>query len=272
MPLLPANGIEIHYTVEGAGPPLILLHGASSSAREDWSAQLPMLRQTHTCYLVDARGHAGTRWDVADGWGRDLLVDDLGAFADGLGLASFHVAGFSMGAMTALTFASRYPERVRSALIIAIDTEREPRSRVAKRLMDPERIERDDPAWAATLERRHAPVQGPGAWRHLLRAIADGVPREEPLTRADLRRIRLPVLYVVGDRDIFVPLEHAVAIVRALPDARLLVLPGAGHVPQVEQAGVVNPAIAAFLRTTLARPATGVPLQPTDEPDAMEAP
>ncbi len=262
-----ANGLQVHYTVEGEGPPLILLHGATSSATEDWAAQRPLFRRTHTVYLVDARGHAGTRWDPADGWGRDLLVADLGAFADALGLATFHLAGFSMGAMTALTFASRHPERVRSAIVAGIDTEPEPRARVAARLMDPDRIVRDEPAWAAVLERRHAPVQGPGQWQRLLRAIAAEVPRQVPLTPADLRRIRLPVLYVVGDRDVFVPLDHAVALRRALPDAQLLVIPGCGHVVTAEQPGIFNAAAEAFLRAHRDRSA-----HPADPPAAPAAP
>ncbi|MFO1539036.1 MAG: alpha/beta fold hydrolase [Chloroflexota bacterium] len=258
-----ANGLRVHYTVEGDGPPLILLHGATSSALEDWAAQRPLFRRTHTLYLVDARGHAGTRWDPADGWGRDLLVADLGAFADALGLADFHLGGFSMGAMTVLAYASRHPERVRSAIVAGIDTEPEPRSRVAARLMDPDRIRRDEPAWAAALERRHAPVQGPGQWERLLRAIAAEVPRQAPLTPAELRRIRLPVLYVVGDRDVFVPLDHAVALRRALPDAQLLVIPGCGHVVTAEQPGIFNAAAEAFLRAHRDRSAAPADLSAT---------
>src|SRR5918999_6495739 len=100
MPIIEANGIAINYVVEGAGPPLVLLHGASSSALEDWAAQRPLFRRAFRIYLVDARGHAGTRWDVGGGFTRDMLVDDLLAFVDALQLQTFHLVGFSMGAMT----------------------------------------------------------------------------------------------------------------------------------------------------------------------------
>jgi pimeloyl-ACP methyl ester carboxylesterase len=57
-----ANGLRVGYDVVGAGPPLVLLHGASSSGREDFGAQLPRLAGSFTCYLPDARGaDAGTR-------------------------------------------------------------------------------------------------------------------------------------------------------------------------------------------------------------------
>src|SRR5688500_15018584 len=77
VPEVRANGLAIHYTVEGEGPPLILLHAATSSSLEDWAAQRPLLRQHFRIYLPDARGHARTRWDVADGWSYAVLVNDL---------------------------------------------------------------------------------------------------------------------------------------------------------------------------------------------------
>ncbi|HLB44491.1 MAG TPA: alpha/beta hydrolase [Candidatus Limnocylindrales bacterium] len=250
MPLIRANGIDVHYMVEGAGPPLIMLHGATSSAAEDWSAQRPLFRKAFRIHLVDARGHAGTKWDVREGFNRDMLVDDLLAFADGLNLATFHLVAFSMGAMTALTFATRHPERLRTAIICGIDVAREPRTSVARRLMDPDRIEREEPDWAARLERRHGPVQGPGAWKRLLRAIVDDVGDAPLLTPAELRRVRLPVLLVYGDRDVFVPPDHAVAIHRQLPDSRLLISPDTPHQVMVSQPALFNQAAAVFYRST----------------------
>jgi len=249
VPTVEANGIEIHYTVEGAGPPLLMLHGATSTAEEDWSAQRPLFRKAFRIHLIDARGHGRTRWDVRNGFNRDMLVDDLLGFADALGLQTLHVVGFSMGAMTALTFATRFPERLRTAIICGIDIQREPRSSVAHRLMDPERILREEPEWAAQLERRHA-VQGEGAWQRLLPAIVGDVAGQELLTFSELRRARLPILLVYGDRDVFVPADHAVAIYRQLPDARLLIAPDSPHQVMVSQPALFNQAAANFYRST----------------------
>lgn len=255
MALVVANGIEMHVTTEGSGPPLVLLHGASSSATEDWAHQRPVFRRSFTCHLVDARGHAGTRWDARDGWSRDLLVEDLAALADAMGLDTFHVAGFSMGAMTAITFATRWPERLRSALIVGIDVQAEPRTSIARRAMDPDRIEREEPGWAAQLERRHGPVQGVGAWRHLMAAMAAEVPHQAPLTPAELRGARVPILLVCGDRDPWVPLDHAVQLHRQLPDSRLFVAPDCGHVVPVRQPALLDAAALGFWRSIGALPA-----------------
>jgi len=249
LPHLTTNGIEISYTVEGSGPPLVLLHGASSSALEDWAQQRPLFRQSFTLYLPDARGHGRTRWDATAGWSRDMLVDDLAGFADGLGLDTFHLAGFSMGAMTALSFATRHPARLRSAIVAGIDVEPEPRTSIARRMMDPDRIEREEPAWATQLERRHGPVQGVGVWRDLMRAMAADVAEQPVLTAAELRQARLPILLAYGDRDVWAPLEHVVALRRQLPDARLFVAPDSTHVVLIRQPALFNAAAMGFWRS-----------------------
>src|SRR5918994_3343144 len=116
--------------------------------------------------------------------------------------------------------------------------------------MDPDRADRDDPVWVAQLARRHDPIQGPGAWRCLLPAIAADVASQPLLTPRDLRRIELPALVAVGDRDPFVPVDHAWGISRLLPDGRLLVAPECGHVLPVRRPGLFNEALAGFYRST----------------------
>jgi pimeloyl-ACP methyl ester carboxylesterase len=250
MPQVRANGLDVGYEVRGAGPPLVLLHGASSSGREDFAAQLPLLAKAFRCHAPDARGHATTRWDAADGFRHEWLVDDLEAFSDALGLETFHLLGFSMGAMTALGFAIRHPERLRTLVTVGLSTMREPRASVARRLFDPDRIERQDPAWAAQLEARHGPVQGPGSWRRLLSAVARDVAAQELPGPRDLRRVEPPTLVVCGDRDPFVPVDHAWGLKRQLPDARLFVAPGCGHEVMARRPGLFNEALAGFYRST----------------------
>jgi pimeloyl-ACP methyl ester carboxylesterase len=245
-----ANGLDIVYTSEGEGPPLLLLHAATSSATEDWAAQRSVLRKHFRLYLPDARGHAATRWDTSEGWSHAMLLADAVAFADALGLERFHLAGLSMGAGTALALAATYPERVISAVLAAVGVEREPRSSVARRLMDPQRIEREDAAWAQRMARRHDPVQGTGAWKRLMVAVRDDIVAGPLPTPEQLRRARLPILLAYGDRDPWVPLEQAVALRQRLPDARLFVAPGVGHVVVAERPAAFNTVMLQFLRGT----------------------
>lgn len=250
MPTVRANGLDIAYDVHGAGPPLVLLHGATSSGREDFAAQIPLLSKAFLVHVPDARGHARTKWDAAEGFRYDWLVDDLEAFADGLGLETFHVMGFSMGAMTALQFAVRAPARLRTLVVIGITTHREPRASVAQRLMDPQRALQRDPRWAAELARRHDPVQGAGAWQRLLPAIAADIAVQPLLGPAELHSIDCPTMVVCGDHDPFVPVEHAAGIARQLPDGRLFVVPDCGHEVIVRRPGLFNEAMAGFYRST----------------------
>jgi pimeloyl-ACP methyl ester carboxylesterase len=250
MPTISANDLEIRYDEHGAGPPLVMLHGATSLGREDFGPQIALFSKAFRLYVPDARGHGGTRWDVARGFRYDWLVDDLAAFVDGLGLETFHLLGFSMGAMTALQFAVRDTARLRTLVVVGISPAREPRASVARRLMDPVRADRDDPAWAALLGRRHDEGQGSGAWRSLLPAIAADVAAQPLLSAADLHGIDAPAMIVCGDRDPFVPVGQAWELQRQLPDGRLFVVPDCAHEVTVRRPGLFNEALSGFYRGT----------------------
>jgi pimeloyl-ACP methyl ester carboxylesterase len=119
-----------------------------------------------------------------------------------------------------------------------------------RRTLDPDRIERDDPRWAADLARLHDPVQGDGAWYRLLPAIAQDVADQPLMTPREIHRIDAPALVVVGDRDPVVPVDHAWGLQRQLGDARLLVVPDCGHDVATKRPGILNEALSGFYRAT----------------------
>jgi pimeloyl-ACP methyl ester carboxylesterase len=250
MPTIHANGLDIAYEVVGSGPPLVLLHGASTSSRATFEAQIPALSEAFQLYLPDARGHGGTRWDAVDGFRAEWLVDDLEAFVDALGLETFHLAAYSMGAMTALGFAVRAPQRLRTLVVVGITTEREPRASVGRRLMDPDRILRNDPDWAAEMTRTLDPVQGPDAWKRLLPAVADDIATQPLLTAAELRTITAPTLVACGDRDPLVPVDQAWQLARQVRDGRLFVAPDSGHDVLTRRPALALEAMRGFYRST----------------------
>jgi 3-oxoadipate enol-lactonase len=243
-----ANGLDIHYVTEGQGPPLVLLHGATSMGTHDWGAQRPQLRGDFTLYMPDARAHHRTVFDVREGWSRIALVDDALAFVDALGLERFHLLGLSMGARTAVELAARQPERVASMLVIGPALRPGPAASVARVRLDPEWILREDPTWAAELEQRHDTYQGAGAWRRLAEAIREDTQQLTEVMPEELRRIRLPAMVVCGDADPWLPLEEAVRVKRQLPQGSLLVVPDCGHVVEAERPSIFNPAMTAFFR------------------------
>jgi pimeloyl-ACP methyl ester carboxylesterase len=250
MPHIRANDLDIGYDVLGDGPPLVMLHAATATGRETYAAQIPTLAARFRLYLPDARGHGRTRWDVADGFEAEWLVDDLEAFVDALELATFHLIGYSMGGMTALGFGVRAPERLETLVPVGIATAREPRASVARRLMDPARIVREEPGWAADLAQAHDPVQGSGAWLRLLPAIAEDVAIQPLLSPADVRRIECPTLVICGDRDPLVPVGQAAELARQVRAGRLLVAPASGHDVLARQPSLVLEALTGFYGST----------------------
>ena len=115
MPNVHANGITVHYDVQGGGEPLILIPflGADCSC---YAFQVADYAKHFTCYSVDLRGAGGT--DKPDGpYTTELFADDVAAFMDATGLASAHVAGMSLGSATATWLAAKYPAKVRSLSI-----------------------------------------------------------------------------------------------------------------------------------------------------------
>ena len=160
MPTIEANGLTIGYDVTGAGPPLVLLHGATSDAARDFRGILrpsarPFVATRRTrevmAELAGTRPPAGSR---RTGWPTTYWPSPMSW------VGTIHLLGFSLGAMTALRVAVRVPERLRTLVVVGVTVEREPRASVARRLMDPVRIDRAHPGWAADLSRRHDPGQG----------------------------------------------------------------------------------------------------------------
>lgn len=263
MPTLHANGLHIAYETFGSGPPLILLHGASTSGRATFAGQIPALAERFTLYLPDARGHGGTRWDAADGFEAAWLVDDVEAFVDALGLATFGLAGHSMGAMTALGLAVRAPDRVTTVVAAGITTAREPRASVGLRLMDPIRLRRDDPAWAAEMDRTIDRSQGLGAWERLLPAIATDIAIQPLLSPAELRSISAPTLVACGDRDPLVPIGQAWELSRQVRRGSLFVAPDCGHDVLNRRPALALEAMRVFYRSAEATTA-GAADRPTE--------
>jgi pimeloyl-ACP methyl ester carboxylesterase len=254
MPTIEANGLSVAYEIDGAGPPLVMLHSATGSGRDSFRTLAPALAARFELVRPDARGHGGTWWDPRTSWTTADLVDDVMALADSLGLATFHLLGHSMGAMTALHVAARVPARIETLVVVSISAEREPRRSVGRVAMDPDRIERLAPGWARQLADRHDPVQGPGGWQRVNRAVIADLEAQPLLTPQQLRAIEAPTLVAVGDRDAFVPVGDAWALARQVHAGRLLVMPGVGHDAIDEGGPLLHAALEAFYRSTTEDP------------------
>ena len=109
--------IDCDYTVEGAGPPLFLIHGIGA-ARDAWRFMVPSLRAHFTVISYDLRGH-GTS-PLPDGeFGLDELVADLERLRHRTGFEKAHFAGHSLGGQIGPAYARAYPDRVLSLGILS---------------------------------------------------------------------------------------------------------------------------------------------------------
>jgi len=114
---LPGRGIRLHYRDWGGdGPPLVLLHGLSSSSRI-WDLTAPHLVEHFRVIALDQRSH-GHSDQPDDGYGFDDVTADLAAFIEALGIDSPAIVGHSWGASVALTYAAANPEAVRSIVLV----------------------------------------------------------------------------------------------------------------------------------------------------------
>ena len=240
MSIIEVAGSKVGFDEDGRddGPPIILLHGATTTGRAAFGPILPALADDFRLLMPDARGHGRTEWPSGQPFETEGLAGDVVGFADRLGLETFHLLGFSMGAITALFVATGWPERLRSLVVIGNSPPRQPRGNVARNYFDPDRIEREEPAYAARLARDHDPGLGDGGWRRLVTAIAEDVWTQRLLTPRDLRRVEMPSLVVAGDRDPFTPVGHAHELARQLRRAGLLIVPDwadhvAWHAPEI---------------------------------------
>jgi pimeloyl-ACP methyl ester carboxylesterase len=266
-----ANGIEIAFESHGEGErPLVLVHGFTGF-REDFATQLPELARHGRVLAPDLRGHGESARGEAASYRFETLVGDLLGFLAALGVERADVLGHSMGGMVALRAALAAPERIaslvlmstsaaplgfidRAQLALAGRVAREAgmaalaqilRARAADDAARGEadrRVEREwgeERFWAWRTARVAA--MDPAAYEPLGLALAG----QEDLTPR-LAAIACPTAVLVGelDRDFRGPSD---ALARGLPDARLHVLPRAGHQPQHEAPEAWRAAVLAHL-------------------------
>ena len=259
MEIVRANGVEIAYERVGRGPLLVFVHGAGEDGRV-WQPQLAALADEFTVVAWDEPG-AGHSSDVPANFGLADYAWCLAALIDELALGPAHVAGLSWGGTVVQELYRHRPQLV--ATLILIDTyagwkgslsEEEVRARVAgvRQLLAPAAGGFD-----STLPGLFAGVP-PARFLRLLEEMAADVRRESLQTalrvmattdqRDLLPRIAVPTLLIWGESDTRSPLSVARQFERAIDGAKLVVLPSAGHMSNLEQPEQFTTAVCEFCR------------------------
>lgn len=115
MAYLQVNGIQLFYTQQGNGEPLIFLHGNGEDHRT-FDPLIAKLSKDFTCYAIDSRNHGQS--DMTDQFHYQTMMDDLLAFMDALKLAPTNIIGFSDGSIITMLLAMQQPDKVNRIVLL----------------------------------------------------------------------------------------------------------------------------------------------------------
>jgi 3-oxoadipate enol-lactonase len=253
-----ANGININYVIEGEGPWLVMSHSLACDVSM-WDEQAALLKKQFRVLRFDTRGH-GASDAPAGAYSMDMLAEDLRGLLDGLKVENPHFMGLSMGGMIGMTFALKYPKRLRS-LVLCDTSSRIPAEAGAiwegriktatEQGMEP-LVEPTLKRWftepffnanSAMMARvgkliRSTPVAGYAGCCHAIRPLN---------ITAKLGAITCPVQVLVGEQDAGTPVAMSRDIVNAIPGAELVIIPSASHLSNLEQPAKFSDAVLGFL-------------------------
>ena len=262
------DGVEIYYEITGQGAPLLFLSETACDGAVWNLYQTPEFARDHCVVTLDYRG-TGLSGKPSAKYTTDLFAADAAAVLDHLGLEGAVVCGHSMGGRVAQLLALDHPRKVRKLILAssgaAHPSERGIPLRIAKEMVEWGYVKyvRDHTVlvgWTEIYARSHmneiekylqvrmanlCPVEF--YFRHVLA-------RQEHDTSARLKHIKVPTLILVGADDHFVvsDMSHragADILAKGIPDAKLIVLPGARHSYFFTEPEKVHGMVREFLRS-----------------------
>jgi len=265
MSTVETNGIETYYKREGDGPPVILVHGGNSDLQL-WQHQVDGLVDDYEVIRYDLRGHGRTGGSDIDRYSVGLFADDLYALVEELGLETPRICGLSLGGMTALTYAARYPDDISALAVAGAPTPEFPSvkervlrlglGRVVLTLIDVVGYERiqsanewiaerfgedvDEVKDEATKLREETFETDPDEYTKILRAV--NTYSQTPIV---MENINVPTLVLYGEEEPFIE-SHLPVYRRRIPDVVVREIPDAGHNSHIQNPDAFTRAIREF--------------------------
>jgi pimeloyl-ACP methyl ester carboxylesterase len=247
MTYIDAGGLHTYYEVRGEGEPVVFLHGGLCTV-ETLLPVTPTLAEHYQVYTPERRGHGRTP-DVDGPITYGNMAADTIALLDALGLRSVRLLGLSDGGNVAMLVALARPDLVGKLVVIGAAAHRDGYTTEQIELFEAWRG-RPSPAIMAGFKQMYGAVSphGPEHFEVIFAKLGESWAHEPDLSLGDLGRVAAPTLILLGDDDVLT-VEHAAAMVRALPDAQLAVVPGTSHAVVMEKPEVVNRLLLDFLAT-----------------------
>jgi pimeloyl-ACP methyl ester carboxylesterase len=254
------GGFRIAFEREGHGPPLLLLHGFVGDGVGTWRYQLETLSDEFTVVAWDAPG-AGRSSAAPESFRLSDYADCLFGFVSALKLTHPYVAGLSFGSVLALelfrrhrglprklVLASAYagwagsfpPDVVQERLQLSLELSRLPAADFVAALL-PSMFSPEAAADRVAAFAENAAEFDPVGFRAMAIASAEADMRDV------LPYIDVPTLLLYGDRDVRAPRQVAEALLAGIPESRLVMIPGVGHINSVEAPDQFSAEVRTFL-------------------------
>src|SRR5579883_117856 len=211
MPVVKINDIRIYYEIHGAGEPVVLIAGLNSD-HGMYRGILPLLAPHYQVIVFDNRGVGGTdKPDIP--YSIEMMAEDTAGLLNALGIQQAHILGTSMGGRIAAALVLRYPQMVRSLVLVSTAlTRRGSSTSQARRLLP--------------LQLKTPMLRSPYS-HYALRRQLEASRSYDCMDR--LGEIQVPTLILHGQRDRLTPLWLAEEVHRGIRGSQMLVFPG-GHV------------------------------------------
>lgn len=253
------RGARLGYRFDGPpGAPVVMLSNSLMSTHAMWQPQMTALTGRWRVLRYDTRGHGASEVTPAP-YSIESLADDAAALLDALKIPAVHFVGLSKGGMIGQQLAVRHPQRVRSLVLADTASEMPPLAMWEERLAIARRdgiaglVEGTLKRWFCAGFAERAPQTIAAVRAMILTTPVEGyvgcasAVRDMSQTRI-LKSIKAPTLVVVGEQDPACTVAQARVLARAIPGARLEVIPDAAHLANIEQPEQFNRLLLDFLK------------------------
>lgn len=251
------NGIRVHYYMQGPedAPPVLLIHGLGGHA-EDWRNLTRWAIMAHrSVYVPDLPGYGRSDWPKNFSYSIPDEAAVMVGFMDALGLKRVDLGGWSMGGWVAQQIAIDHPDRVASLMLFdSAGLHEQPAWDVA--LFTPTTSAQLDQLDALLMP--HPPVVPGFIARAMLRQsrehawvmhrAMDAMMTGKSTTDEDLPKLKMPVLLAWGSEDQIIPLAEGEKMHKLMPQSKLDVVKGCGHLAPVQCADRMGPVVEQFLK------------------------
>jgi pimeloyl-ACP methyl ester carboxylesterase len=243
----PVNGLQMYYEIHGAAglknPPLVLLHGGGDTIQTSFSRVLPELSRYRQVIAFEQQGYGHTA-DIPDRpFSFEQSADDTASLLHHLNVGHADVFGFSSGGIIALHAAIRHPRMVRKLVIASAFFKRDGGEPSFWEMID--RVQLNDMPQKLR-EAYLAVAPNPENIEVFFEKSTKRIRELKDIPDDSLRGIESPALIISGDLD-FVRPEHAIALYRLIPRARLAILPDTDHMAVMSRAALLVPMVNSFL-------------------------